>query len=186
MLQSISILPTIFFASLVGLIGTSFWLYGFRKERVFERTRFVKIFLLIGYFTCLYIFLFHTFGFLSKPITGIPEMAINVTLFASIKGYVSQGDFSPLFVGVFLAMPLFPLVYINCSSKYSLYKMIAVTFCFVLLFEPIQFLGNILSASGRKVIDVDDLFLNVCGYFIGILLMKLFVKATKLHKSKSI
>lgn len=158
---------SLFITSLICLI-----LKGLRK---FERNMIGKIFLCVLYLLSIYLLLFkpYIYNGLGRVSEDMSITNLSLEAFSTIGICLENKNYIPLLGSVVVTIPIFPIAdwcLRNCLSKKKIFSLTLILVCMI---EPIQLAINLITAYPNKVVDIDDFFLNLIGYFIGFIIVTL-------------
>lgn len=102
--------------------------------------------------------------------------------FASIKNYFRAGAVIQLIGNILLLSPLVLFVEIFLSQHTKAWKVALVMSSVSFLIEIVQLVSNLLTGHPSRVADVDDLFLNITGIVLTIILTRCIGKNQNIRK----
>jgi len=104
--------------------------------------------------------------------------------FFSITQMMNNGNWFRQVIGNILLLVPIP-VYLNYYLKQSkIFNHLLTGFVISFVFEGIQYLTNTLSRYPNRVVDIDDIILNVTGVLLGYLIMMIIKKIVNRYKDK--
>ena len=179
------------FPFLALLITFPFIIHNYHKYGSISKLRTIIIYSFILYLLCAYFLII-------LPLPTIAEVAnlttpkMQLTPLAFIKDFIEKSGFIisnfstyfPVLKSNYVIQPVFNVVltipfgvYLHYYFKCSWFKTILFSFLLSLFFELTQLSGlYFIYPRGYRLFDVDDLFLNTCGGFLGYFIANIFIK----------
>lgn len=102
--------------------------------------------------------------------------------FASIKKYFQTGAIIQLIGNIALLSPLVIFFEIFLCQRHKAWKVVLVMSSVSFLIEIVQLASNLITGHPSRVPDVDDLFLNVTGIVLTIILTRCIGKNRNIRK----
>lgn len=165
------------------LIGMIFAVFPALRNRKIHKKIDIKLcgsLFFFGMYLCMvYKILFHPYIIHGGDLNYPELIYYNFDIFNTISEYIENANYVPLFGGILITIPMFPIFYMVFHKKVTKQKCALLCIMIVTAIEPLQLIINLITQYPNKVIDIDDFLLNLIGLVIGFILTDLWNKIVK-------
>lgn len=146
-----------------------------------------------AYLFCILYFMFYILCFIKVAILPINIVNIDIEFgldrylqivpFETIRSVVSNGTWPVQIIGnILLFMPIPFFMELLKNKKFQLKNLIRIMIVLIVSLELIQGLIDLITGFPNKIMDIDDIILNLIGIFLSYFILKILDK-TKFYQS---